>query len=926
MAEAFGIAGSAFGTVSLGLQLFKEISQYLDDIHGRQEDLKQARTYANNLQLTITALHVAISNAPPSDPDTKSAMDSCEASCVTTVNELLAVVKKLRGPTPVPNSRRAKAKDLRAKLKYPFKKENMEKLEKHLFRTNISLQSTLQVLLLYAILTHRILKTYANLYSQISNTGKATNQAILSMQQTMTNANVMSGTSREALDKMEETSRLHGDRLSSVQQDVREILILTRKSSEWKRSTGSIALLGLNIPPDPNYSTNLQQHQASGASAPSVRTKSFQGGGSITFDGLCSCKTHRTRYSRSILGPFVVEAEIRSRDHHAPECPMSKLPAAKRQTKRIWKFSIPTLQSYWRSASKMTLSYTTGAGRLGIGQAVAWIATVDMQRKDMHTLLTSYFRRLVWCYASNHASPTDVNEHDDTLLEWALENYKPVTHSRNIRAVILLYADAKALRITDNGGYYPIDYVTTRTQPCHNLEAQEGCGARKLLEVLLKLDIALLPSSLHLGLRPSWYHIVQCMQGVEVLIKGLAERREKLKELANKTLSWTERQHLKIHPARILDRNAAQVQYQLESQGCTLPMYLKVYEGKGVPPSARKSIYSHIFSGVVAEYAHQLGFYFSSDELHDFISSLATLICAFPGGRRIVSNPFSASYFCWMVDCGVDVSSRLPTGQLPSLEIDMTTAHYFMVSLGTWAHYGRQSAQDCPLSQEAFETVLSRTTVDSCRCWCSPMGCTPLIKLLEGIHSTVKPHRFFEFMINRLTNVAVDSITNLFFMQIDHIGKYKWIYAAIVRYYTFVMLDLRHVCCSITHPPSGPLPEEEYWEIQEEDSFRLKIFNSLLTEFEEGCRHDMRLEDFFEWLRTVWVPRMREVKQELASEKLTGQQLHDAEMIGVVWESFGPQPVDTTFQTKKTGKVDLWDAMDELDEIATDPERPMRDS
>lgn len=32
MAEAFGIAGSAFGTVSLGFQLFRDISQYIDGV------------------------------------------------------------------------------------------------------------------------------------------------------------------------------------------------------------------------------------------------------------------------------------------------------------------------------------------------------------------------------------------------------------------------------------------------------------------------------------------------------------------------------------------------------------------------------------------------------------------------------------------------------------------------------------------------------------------------------------------------------------------------------------------------------------------------------------------------------------------------------------------------------------------------------
>ncbi|EWY92315.1 hypothetical protein FOYG_05891 [Fusarium oxysporum NRRL 32931] len=48
MAEAFGIDGSAFGTVSLGLQLFNEISKYLDSVEGRDEDLERAKNYARD--------------------------------------------------------------------------------------------------------------------------------------------------------------------------------------------------------------------------------------------------------------------------------------------------------------------------------------------------------------------------------------------------------------------------------------------------------------------------------------------------------------------------------------------------------------------------------------------------------------------------------------------------------------------------------------------------------------------------------------------------------------------------------------------------------------------------------------------------------------------------------------------------------------
>ncbi|ENH71441.1 hypothetical protein FOC1_g10007673 [Fusarium oxysporum f. sp. cubense race 1] len=812
MAEAFGIAGSAFGTVSSGLQLFKEISQYLDDIDGREEDLKQARNFATNIQISINALDVAVSNAPNDDLTTKNAIDLCKVSCVSAVNNLLAVVKELRGPIiSVPNSNAARTKELCAKLKYPFKKQNIEKLEENLSRTNSALQTILQVVQL-----------------------------------------------------------------------------------------------------------------------------------------------------RNLWGPFLVEAEIRSRDHHAPECPMSKLPAATRQTKRVLNFSIPTLQNYYGRASKVSFSYTTGAGILGFGQTLTWITTVDeksspvfrlvqmmeiynrLPRKDMRILLASCLRRLVWCYVNYHASVTDVNKSGDSIIEWALEHYhlsgslatldadnmadlfqmlsvvtKPATYPRRVTvgsyrlfqsfpqvaeslefgplsqailkqdrngvqqllercpsylnevnycgqspihlaietqnmdviSVILQYANTKALHVMDNMGRYPIVLATPAIGK-HTERVQASCSGFKVLEIILRLKTALFPSSLQLGFMPSRSHGGKCTQGHKILIKGLAERREGLKELAYQNLSPIERQDLEIHQARVLDKNAARVQQQLEAQGCAIPMYLKVYEANAESSDAQRSIYSYICSGEVAEYARQLGFYYSSNELADYISTLATLMGT-TDCHAYIYTPFSCSYFSWMIDQGTNVSSRIQSRQLPTLETELTIAHYFMGSYGM------------------------------------------MIRDEQG--------------------------------RMGKISEYQWIYTAIIRYHTSAILELRHACCCIIQNPSGPLSEEERREIQEEDSFLLELLKNLIAEFEDKRVHGTRLEDFFEWMRIVWVPRMREAEQELAAQSLTAQQLRDAEAIGVVLKVHRPLLMNSSSRVVELVEGDLWDAMDELDKIATDPERPMKE-
>ncbi|KAF9766439.1 hypothetical protein IL306_001168 [Fusarium sp. DS 682] len=410
------------------------------------------------------------------------------------------------------------------------------------------------------------------------------------------------------------------------------------------------------------------------------------------------------------------------------------------------------------------------------------------------------------------------------------------------------------------------------------------------------------------------------MEGQRSLIKGLAMRREKLKELAYHTLSPEERQSLNIHQAWILDKNAAQVQHRLEARGCHIPKYLEVYEDSG-PLNNSQSIYSFIGNGELAEYAYQLGFHYSDDEFLDLICALAYDMSredyeAYKYAR------INCSYFCWMVGQGMDVSSNIPTAQAMGLETELTAAHYFMANLGTvtviWGW-----ALDSPLSLAASEIAFSEVIVDKCHCWCSPGGCTPFVKLLEGIYWADDPLNFpGRDLFIRLILPTKKMLIGLCAARLGVLGELSWIYNTIIRYYTFTTLGLRHACCCIIEESLGPLPEEEFLELQEEESILLELFQSLIMEFEDERRHDTKLEDFFEWMRVVWAPRMREVEKDLASQRLTNQQLRDAELIGVVWESYGPKPAVEDVQEEKEGG-DLWDAMNELDAIATDPERPM---
>ncbi|RKK89196.1 hypothetical protein BFJ71_g12449 [Fusarium oxysporum] len=880
MAEAFSIAGSAFGTVSLGLQLFKEISQYLDDIDGREEDLKQARTYANNVQLTINALHVAVSNAPTNDPNAKSAMDSCAAACVATVNDLLAVIKELRGPAPVPNSHVARAKDLRAKLKYPFKKQNVEKLEKRLSRTYSALQNALHVLQL--------------------KTGNATNKAIFSMQQTVTDANVISARNQTALDKMEETSRLHDDRLSSVQQDVRELLILTRGSSGLNHSTGIMSLQSLNIPSDLTYSTSLRHDQGSGASATSIRTTSYQGGGSMTYDGFCSCKTQRTQYSRNLWGPFLVEAEIRSRDHHAPECPMSKLPAATRQTKRILNFSIPTLQNYWRSASKVTLSCTTGAGILGIGQTVTWIATVSMkvspvfrlvrsvthyvhlQHTDMRILLDSCFRRLVCLFTKHYGSAMDVNERGHSVLEWALRRYQRIRQdpseagnltADNIASLFqMLFVLPRSATYTSKSKSEPISAQLARSRWFLNCTRPD--------QVTTALLSRYIESVGHHHHEVGYWYLRQQRQVFE-MFPQLAGNLEfgPLSQAILKEDQIGVRQLLERYPSCV-----SEISYCGQT-----PVHLAIR-------TRNTAILSIVLHYADAEILN------AKDNNGDFPIDYAIRVLS-----RSPEAVEESARVCKMLELLLRSESALFPS---SIRFAYDNPHIEAMKILIMGLYTRRQK----LKELAYR-ILSPAEIKDLK--------IQQARILDQNAALVQHHleaqgccipMYLKVYEDGAPSKNSESIYSL--ISNGQVAEYAYQQGFYFSDNEFADLILGESL--------DPGLEEECREIQEEDSFLLAYFERLIMEFEDKIHHDMTLEVFFRWMRMDWSPRIQEAKQDLAAQRLTDEELRDAESIGVVWEVYGPQPMEERCDVAKWGVGDLWDAMDELDQIATDPERPIR--
>lgn len=148
MADPLSIVGTAAGLVSLGLQLYGGIKDYLDAIQSRQEDLASIHRHATALKNALGAIEAGIQSRSVTNQTSAPAAISCLQSCGAELNALSAVLAEITPSSSAlgPNTFRLKLKEEKMKLTYPFKRSNISKLEERLQNANLTLHTALHAL------------------------------------------------------------------------------------------------------------------------------------------------------------------------------------------------------------------------------------------------------------------------------------------------------------------------------------------------------------------------------------------------------------------------------------------------------------------------------------------------------------------------------------------------------------------------------------------------------------------------------------------------------------------------------------------------------------------------------------------------------------------------------------------------------------
>ena len=146
MAEAFAVAASVAGILSLGLEAFKGISTYLDAARGRGEEISAVHQQIENFQSSLEILKDLLPDIGVKHQVACSTVRAALKSCELELGALKDFVDRLSDSTAQSHRVESHLEHARKKLTFPFQKKRLDRLQKRVIEVNTSLDAAIRVL------------------------------------------------------------------------------------------------------------------------------------------------------------------------------------------------------------------------------------------------------------------------------------------------------------------------------------------------------------------------------------------------------------------------------------------------------------------------------------------------------------------------------------------------------------------------------------------------------------------------------------------------------------------------------------------------------------------------------------------------------------------------------------------------------------
>lgn len=436
--------------------------------------------------------------------------------------------------------------------------------------------------------------------------------------------------------------------------------------------------------------------------------------------------------------------------------------------------------------------------------------------------------------------------------------------------LLLRESGRKLVNLPDSGGRRPMEYAlfsclfSSRAAEDHRHDGCSNNHGDTSLNILLDAD-CMIPEVESWPVGDYTLKISLCDNCTRAVSAHLVGRREDLKRLAANNLPRMEATAFGLFSDSILDSNTTRVVQALEECGISVPPSLQVHgcdddEGCHTFTSAYHILDSPLRPAIL----WSLGF---RDLNIPNIDGLTPLM--FWCERSSLRD---AGYCLWLIEKGADLWTLTPDGA-------STIGHELYSKIGgsisPWVvNEYHHKMHIFNLTQKLWH----RDPQDSCRCACSPGGCTPFVRFLQAASRPpfIDSASSLMHQLHRTINATHTSLT-------------KFQMRSVVRYATFEMLDIRHTCChakpDLTFHRSRHNGELD--ELRQEDCFLVALLEDLTAEFEaelEQMAQEQYVNKTVSFWHDCWLPRIQNVLESIESAEIEEPDKLAAEDIGVVWD------------------------------------------
>ncbi|KAH8678385.1 hypothetical protein BX600DRAFT_493656 [Xylariales sp. PMI_506] len=146
MADGLSLASSVAGLVSLGLQVYGGLRDYVDAVNARDTDLAVAKQRLSDFQNAVLTIQSSIVELEPQHQEPSDAVKGCLTSFEADLASLGDFLIKIGDTQESKTTLKGKLQDQKRKLAYPFHRSVLQDLECRLGRANATLQTALGVL------------------------------------------------------------------------------------------------------------------------------------------------------------------------------------------------------------------------------------------------------------------------------------------------------------------------------------------------------------------------------------------------------------------------------------------------------------------------------------------------------------------------------------------------------------------------------------------------------------------------------------------------------------------------------------------------------------------------------------------------------------------------------------------------------------